>query len=316
MTNADGLPSPRDPDPRHLYIADDGTKTVVALLAPDVDGTAERTTLGGITTVRPHPVTRAATPHGRVETLPAEVQLSAPRSGGARIALLGSGSGVVAGGAAMYLLSPWAGLPVIAAGIAVSGWQALRRHFRVEQTWTAGHRVLRHYEDQRAFRAAAADARFTLSQWPALCRHLPLEDPSPTLTRTLWDLAQLLVDRAAVRETRARLLQAGRGVPPTSAVGIDVAARCRQSDDALTRLNAAIEDRLQHLSRLATEVDLFVRQEQALIHARATLRDADQVIGSINGPGTETGTAAEELAERTAAVIGAYQDLTGTSNEP
>jgi hypothetical protein len=113
MTNADGLPSPRDPDPRHLYIADDGTKTVVALLAPDVDGTAERTTLGGITTVRPHPVTRAATPHGRVETLPAEVQLSAPRSGGARIALLGSGSGVVAGGAAMYLLSPWAGLTAL-----------------------------------------------------------------------------------------------------------------------------------------------------------------------------------------------------------
>src|SRR3712207_4945005 len=54
--------------PEHLWLADDEDKLVVSVLAPEVAGPAEHDTVGPVTKVSPHPVSR---PGGMYRTRPA-----------------------------------------------------------------------------------------------------------------------------------------------------------------------------------------------------------------------------------------------------
>src|SRR5204863_7919543 len=125
--------------PGHLWLADDEDKLVVSVLAPEVAGDARHDTAGPITVVSPYPVTR---PGGMYATRPAEVGLWTPRSGGARIGWAGAaGSAAVAAGG-VWAGGRWAGVAVVAAGLGVTVWQALRRYARVARQWAEGCPVL------------------------------------------------------------------------------------------------------------------------------------------------------------------------------
>jgi hypothetical protein len=127
--------------PEHLWLASDEDKLVVSVLAPEVAGPSDHDTVGPVTVVSPHPVSRTGS-GGMVESRPAKVGLWMPRSGGAWTGWGGAAGAVVAAAAAAWAAGPWAGATVAVVGIGVSVWQGLRRYTRVARQWTEGHHVL------------------------------------------------------------------------------------------------------------------------------------------------------------------------------
>src|SRR5262249_1796858 len=163
------------------------------------------------------------------------------RSGAAVIGSLGGLVGVATGAGLAYALNPWVGLPVGATVAMLAVWQAARRQLRVKRAWASGHRVLTRHEDRGTFGSALWTA---LRAWPALRARISLDDPSPTLARSLWDLSAVLARREPVRETHERLAQVARDVPTDSPVHADVAARLAQVEQTRRRLDTDIERRL------------------------------------------------------------------------
>jgi hypothetical protein len=202
-------------------------------------------------------------------------------------------------------LGLWAGVAVVAGGLSVTVWQALRRYNRVARQWTEGHQVLAHYDDRAVVQDAAKNVRYAATAWPKLRAHVDLDDPAPMLVGQLWDLTVLVGERAAARELRERLQMAGRGVPDGTTIAVELADRIACIDADLARLTANIDQRRTHLWRLADEVARFLTEQQALAQARAMIRDVDQR----RGLPTPQVDAARELADHTAAVLAAYREL-------
>ena len=63
------------------------------------------------------------------------------------------------------------------------------------------------------------------------------------------------------------------------------------------------------MARPADETEAFVRQQSTLEHARSVIRSADYLsnVAETRAPALDD---AEELAERTTAVLAAYRELT------
>jgi hypothetical protein len=72
-------------------------------------------------------------------------------------------------------------------------------------------------------------------------------------------------------------------------------------------VTADIDQWRTHLWRLAKKVSTFVTEQQALEWAMAMIRDLDQRHGL---PAAAMADAVGELADRTAAVLAAYRELT------
>jgi hypothetical protein len=187
--------------PEHLWLASDEDKMVVSVLAPEVAGPARHDTVGPVTVVSPYPVSRTG-PGRMVKTLPAEVGLHLPRSGGARIGWSGMAGSAAAAAVGAWVVGVWAGLAVAAAGLGITAWQGLRRYTLVARQWTEGHQVLTHHDDRAVVGGAANSVRCTTAGWPQLRVHVDLDDPAPVLVRQLWDLTVIVGERAAVREPR------------------------------------------------------------------------------------------------------------------
>ncbi len=313
------IPGPAGRDLR-VYVSSDDAKTVVARRAPMVAGPAEHSRIGPIISVDPQLVRRPEYPGGQLQTLPAQVLTGTPRSGAAAIAAAGVVGGMVAAVALAIATTLWLGVPVGVVAALVGGWVAWRRQLQVEHAW-ADHRVLTRHEDRQAFRAAVSAARYTLRAWPELQTAVALDDPGPTLAGTLWELAGALAERARVRDAVLKLEQAARsmtidgGAPADARVHADVTARLDRAREVQQRLDREAVRRLDALTALAAEADRFIGQRRAAAAARAVVRDTDQVLGALGGaeqePLDDPGT---ELAERTAAVLAAYREL--TSNSP
>ncbi|GAA2464294.1 hypothetical protein [Winogradskya humida] len=183
-----------------------------------------------------------------------------------------------------------------------AGWRLLGR--------SAGdYRVLTAPADQDDFRRAADAAVLTLHHWPSLRRHLDLDDPSPTLATTLWDLAGILTDRARVRESQLQLGALVQDIPAGSHLRAEVAERVLRAQDRMAHLDADVERQVEHLARLADETAEFIREQQALRKAEAVLRDADYLLHTGTPPSPKSDSAAD-LTDRTTAVLAAYQELT------
>jgi hypothetical protein len=172
-------------------------------------------------------------------------------------------------------------------------------------------------QDREVLLTALSTALRALHAWPALRATLPLDDPSPALAGTRWDLATILSQRATVREANDKLVQVAGEVPEDSSVRTDVAARLAQVTATRRRLDAEIEQRLRDMTTLADEVDKFVREQEALADAQAVVQDADEVLGTISVASQPAGAehqlveeASAEVVERTAAVLAAYRELT------
>jgi hypothetical protein len=302
-----------------VYVAADDTTTVVARLAPMVDGPAEHDRIGPIVSVNPQSVRRPEYPGGSLQTLPARVLTGTPRSGAAMIAAAGAVVGVLAAVALAIAATPWLGVPVGAAAALLGGWTAWRRQLRVEHAW-ADHRVLTRHEDREAMRVAVSNTRYLLRAWPELQTTVALDDPGRTLASTLWELAGSLAERAAVREAALKLERAARamtadGGPADTRVHADVLTRLDQAREVQQRLDREAGRRLGDLAALAGEVDRFIGQRRAAATAHTVVRDTDWVLGALGAatdpaPGGDPGT---ELAERTAAVLAAYRELTNNS---
>lgn len=71
--------------------------------------------------------------------------------------------------------------------------------------WHEGYQVLTHHDDRSVVQDAAQNVRCTAAGWPRLHAHVGLDDPTPVLVRQLWDLTQLMGDRAPARELREQL---------------------------------------------------------------------------------------------------------------
>jgi hypothetical protein len=316
VTPGDANPAPRQRK-LHVYIAIDYAKTVVALLPPLVTGTAKHATTGSITYVRPYSAPRQPGSRGALTRSFAVVQVSPARSGAALVGNVGGLVGLAIAGGLAYATTPWLGLPVGAAVAALGYWPAAVRQRRVQRAWPSSHRVLTDHRDREVLLTALSTALRALNAWPALRATLPLDDPSPVLASTLWDLATILSQRATVRETHDKLTRVAEEVPDDSSVHTDVAARLAQAEATRRRLDGEIERRLRDLTTLADEADKFVRQQEALSEARAVMQDADEVLGTIGEAPQPAGAeyplatdASTDLVERTTAVLAAYRELT------
>jgi hypothetical protein len=312
VTPGDANPAPGQRKLR-VYIAVDYAKTVVALLPPLVLGTARHATAGSITYIRP----RQRGPGGTLTRSSMMVHTSPARSGAAIVGNVGGLVGLAIAGGLAYATTPWLGLPVGVAVAALGYWPAAVRQRRVHRAWPRSHRVLTDQRDREVLLTALSTALRALRAWPALRAMLPLDEPSPVLASTLWDLATILSQRATVRGTYDKLMRVAGEVPDGSSVHTDVAARLAQAEATRQRLDGEIERRLRDLTTLADEADKFVRQQEALSEARAVVQDADEVLGTIGVPPQPAGAeyplaadASTELVERTTAVLAAYRELT------
>lgn len=249
--------------------------------------------------------------------MPAVVQTGAPRSGAMIVSNLGAVAGVGAAAGLAFVTTPWLAVPVGGVVASLAYWQAARRQRRVKRAWAGAHRVLDDRRDREVFLTALSTALRTLRAWPVLWAYVRLDDPSPTLARSLWDLACVLARRAPVRDTRDKLAQVLVDVPTDSPVHADVTARLAQAEQAQRRFDADVERRLRDLRTLADEADRFVIQQEALADAREALteareviRDADPVLDELTGAYQPVADAGAELAQRTTAVLDAYRELT------
>jgi hypothetical protein len=167
------------------------------------------------------------------------------------------------------------------ASLGVAGWQGWRRYTRVARQWVHGHQVLTHYDDRDIVKDSARNVRFAAATWPQLQTYVALEDPAPVLVQQLWDLTLLVGQRAAAREQRQQLTVAGRGVPDGTTTAAELVVRVAALDADLAQLTAQVEQRRTSLHRLASEVETFVTEQQALTRARGAIREFD---GRRGGP--------------------------------
>lgn len=175
------------------------------------------------------------------------------------------------------------------------------------RTPTQRGRAMRRYltdpRDRSAFEAAAADADRTRLTWPALERLASPTDPTGTLERALWDLAQALAERGKLRAAD-RELRASVG-DPIGAGSLFTAVTDRQAEIArrLIEVDAEVRRRTGQLRRLARLCQDFLEHRQAQSRARMRVTAADALLGTL-GSRPEP-----DLVERTEVVLAAYREL-------
>ncbi len=146
--------------------------------------------------------------------------------------------------------------------------------------------------------------------WPHL--HGLVDEPAgPTLDQALWQLAGDLLRRAEVRAAGVDIEQVITELPVGDPA---VAALTAQADDLAAvyrRLDESVTGQIDLLDRLADECQRHLIAQAAQARVEAVTRRADALLGSGRlEPGTAPDTdPATELAERTAAVLGAYREL-------
>jgi hypothetical protein len=97
----------------------------------------------------------------------------------------------------------------------------------------------------------------------------------------------------------------------------------REVDDRVARLNtsvaaldAEVDARLAALTDLAERCQRYVREERAIARARAAVQRADETLADALAPVDRALEPGHELADRTAAVLDAYHELTRDARSP
>lgn len=167
-------------------------------------------------------------------------------------------------------------------------------------------RVLRTREERAAFDRAVATARRVRHTWPGLPGMIDPGSADRALTQALDDLATVLVRRQEIRRLRAGLDGVRQEDVPDRSRAVRALAEQRDRAERLwletgeqaNRILRAIDD-----AALAGESFL---QEQRI---GATARQAELALARL-GAGAPPADAAPDLADRTAAVLSAYRELT------
>ena len=294
------------PDP--LYVVHDGERIVVALDMPGVRGAVEESANGAIELTRlvQYPVDQDGSPP-RDSTINAEPPgLRAVKAWYGVGAVVGLSSGVVVTEA--YSLG--LGLPFTLAAIVALAWGYRRRRGVLTEAWRQRHRVLRHADDIHSFTTARQASERVINAWPRIGAMVGIADPGPVLARSLWTLSELLVSRRALRDQRDELDQVRTDLPTDTEVWRDVDDRLAQVDTALAGFDSNVDARLAAFTDLSERCQRHVREERATARARQALLRADQALGDTLAPVEGSLQPGHELADRTAAVLAAYRELT------
>ncbi|GAA2599986.1 hypothetical protein GCM10010399_33490 [Dactylosporangium fulvum] len=239
-----------------------------------------------------------------------EWTLSSPEVAGAR--LLTGGAFVVAAGVAITVsavFTPWVGVPMGVAAVVYIGHRYVSGEAALTERWDQRHRMLRRGPEAEVFRRGFRAARIALTTWPQLRSLTRVDSPRQEIAGSLWALAGLLRDHAALREQVDSLERARLDLPAGVALHGELAERLAVVEASRLPVHAEIERRLAALETLAAECTRFVQDEETLRKAHEAVRQADRLLGRITPPVTTPPDGTRELAERTRAVIGAYREL-------
>jgi hypothetical protein len=118
------------------------------------------------------------------------------------------------------------------------------------------------------------------------------------------------VNRAALRDQRDELEHVRSDLPTDTDVRREVDDRLAQLDAALAPFDAEVDARLAAFTDLSQRCRRYVREERAIAHAREAVRRTDQALGDTLAPVDGAWEPGRELADRTAAVLAAYRELT------
>ncbi|WP_432981762.1 hypothetical protein [Dactylosporangium sp. CA-233914] len=290
-----------------LYVVfDDTGRCLVSRDDPAPSGRAERADYDGVVAIA------LAAPHDQ------DWAATAPDLDGNRL-LAGSVMLVVAGAtlAASALVSPWVAVPAGAAATVYVG----RRHniaaARAEARWASRHRILDTRAEVARFRRAFDAARTILVAWPYFAELVQVPSPRREVSASLWTIAGLLRDHADLAEQHVALSEARFGdLPAHASVRGALDERLARVEAAQRALSAEIDRRLEPLTDLAARSASFVRAEaathvahEAVRRADEAVRRADESLGRVAAPAAPPDET-RELAERTAAIIKAYRELT------
>jgi hypothetical protein len=299
--------APREDQPDPLYVVYDGDRIVVALDMPAVHGGVEDSASGVVEVAR-----LVACPAGDGSQLQdSTISDEPPGLGGAKAWYgLGAVVGLCAGIVVSEAVSKGLGLPlmlVTAVALAV-GYR--RRKRVVAEAWRRRHRVLWHAEDTRAFTTALQACEQVIDAWPSIGPMVGVADAGPVLARSLWTLSEVLVSRGALREQRDELEQARTDLPAATKVWHEIDDRVERLDGSLAAFDAEVDARVAAVADLAEGCQRYVREELAISRAREAVRRADQALGEALTPVGGALEPGHELADRTAAVLDAYRELT------
>ncbi|MEV8513201.1 hypothetical protein [Dactylosporangium sp. NPDC051484] len=211
--------------------------------------------------------------------------------------------------AAVALAINWLGPPAVVRTFlaVVAATMFLLVGYMLVRTPTRRGQAMRRYltdpRDRTEFETAAANADRIRLTWPALERLGEPSDPTATLERALWDLAQALAERGELRAAD-RDLRASVG-DPIGAGSLFSAVTDRQAEIAgrLTEVDAEVRRRSGQLRKLAVLCQDFLDQRAAQSRARMRVTAADALLGSLRS------RPEPDLVERTEVVLAAYQEL-------
>jgi hypothetical protein len=298
----------REDQPDPLYVVHDGERIVVALDMPGVHGAVEESANGAVELARlvPYPVDRDGS-QLRDSTISAEPPgLRAAKAWYGVGAVVGLSSGVVV----IEANSLGLGLPLMLATVVALALGYRRRRGVVTEAWRHRHRVLRHGEDTYAFTTARQAGDRVIDAWPRIGAMVGVADPGPVLAGSLWTLSEVLVSRSALRDQRDELEQIHTDLPTDTEVWREVDDHVAQLDTALAAFDTEVDARLAAFTDLSERCQRYVREERAIARAREAVLRADQALGDALAPVDGELEPGHELADRTAAVLAAYRELT------
>ena len=275
-----------------LHVGADAEKTVVsAYRLRTRTGRARRRRTGSLTESRP------ILPSGRSR----EVRVTFL----ARVSLpmLFGGALLFAAGAPGWLLA----LVIVGMGGSV-GWADRRRAqpgiFEVPREPEAT--VLRTREERAAFARAVAMSHRVRQTWPELPGMIDPVLADRALTHALGDLATVLARRQEIRRLRAGLDGVRHEPVPAGSRAVQALTEQRRRAEELWLESAGQANRiLRAIDEAALAGETFLQERRI----GATARQAELVLARLGtgAPPAETGP---DLADRTAAVLDAYRELT------
>jgi hypothetical protein len=294
------------PDP--LYVVHDGERIIVALDMPRVHGAVEESANGAVELARlvPYPVTQDGSQLGDSTISDQSPGLKSTRAWYGVAVVAGMAAGVVTAEA----VSLGVGLPLTVATVVAFVLGYRRRRRVLAEAWRDRHRVLDHADDTHAFTTARQAAERVIDAWPRIGAMVGVADPGPVLARSLWTLSEVLVNRGALRGQRDELEQIRADLPPDTEMWREVDDRVAQLDTALSAFDTEVDVRVAAFTDLSERCRRYIREQRAIGRAREVVLRADRALGDARAPGDGTHEPGHELADRTAAVLDAYHELT------
>jgi hypothetical protein len=174
--------------------------------------------------------------------------------------------------------------------------------------------VLYDRDERAAFERTFTVAKRIQRTWPALRHMIDPADAEPMLARALSDLAGVMVQRQQIRRLRTELAAVEhRDLPADSPAVRDLAAQRAKLETLWRETGAEANRHIMSINAAAVAGENLIREQQV----GQTARDAGMVIAQLtasvaarpSAAGSSGVAAGQELADRTAAVVGAYREL-------